>query len=605
MKQGIDVNGLGRSRVFVTRVVLTIGLPIAVSGLARGLFVPLYQSNDDIGMMMLARGVGIVSKPTPYLLYIHIGLGRLLVALYSHWPDWEWYRVLMDIVQLLGTATLVWLSLRSPWSGSRLAVLVLYLIVFDLSFYIRPNFTVTSILVVCAAVVFWVRAASERRELRTWGCLWFLLLLNVSSWIRFQGALAVVVVAAPLVLLELVRPTAPTGSRWAWRAGLAGLWFLGFLSMLAGKLYHDHVYRTTRGWADYEEFNRLRAEITDYHRVGYNPQSASSFARAGWTNLDYEVLENWFFEDPEAYNIERLRRLLDCFPPVPVTVAGNLFAEFLNAASSQPQLMAMLLAVAAAGLLSIDRQRTYIAVGITIFSVFGLGAFLLLWLRRWPPIIYEPLLAVPVVIALAGITHGSADSGSALKRFLAGLLFAAAILAVMRAMTELHRQGRQLERQSHGLEHTMEQLEAAPHRIYVIVGAQWPFELFVRPESFKQLQGLDLIGTGALSQTPINQDRLGGFGITNLMQALAHRPDLRLVGNRNSCGLIASQIATRTGLPIHAQEESHVRFGEYDKFEPMPGRYVTRPREIFVYRMSTVTGPAIRRNAETEKRTGR
>jgi hypothetical protein len=584
MNDAVSLASIGRSRISIGRVLLTIGLPLVVWGLARGAFVPLYQSNDDIGMTMLARGVGIVSKPTPYLLYLHIELGRLLVTLYAHWPAWEWYRILMDVIQLLSTATLVWLSLRLPFSGTRLTVLALYLVVFDLGFYIRPNFTETSILAACAATVLWFSAASRGRGLTTWSCLWFLMLLNVSSWVRFQGAIAVAIVAVPLVLLALIRRQ-PKGSRWASGGRLIAPWLLGCLSVLGGKLYHDHVYGTTPGWANYDEFNRLRAEITDYHRVGYGPASASAFARAGWTNLDYEILENWFFEDPETYSIERFRRLLDSFPPVPFTVAGDLFTEFLNAASSQPALMAMLLAVMAAGILSIDRQRTHIAVAMTILAVLALGVVLLLWLRRWPPMIYEPLLAVPVAIALAGIADGAADSGSALTRFLAGLLFAAAIMVSLREITELYRQGRQVKGQGHRLEQTIDQLKAPPHRIYVIVGAQWPFELFVRPESFERLRGLDLVGTGALSQTPINQDRLRGFGINSLMQALGHRPDLRLLGNRNSCGLIASQIATRTGSPVRAQEESHVVFGEYEKFEPMPGRYVTLQREIFVFRI--------------------
>src|SRR5262249_33257293 len=141
MKQGIDFKEPDRSRILVTQVLLTIGLPLAAWSLARGLFVPLYQSNDDLGMMMLARGIGIVGQPTPYLLYVHISLGQLLVSLYERWPEWEWYRVLMDVTQLMSTATVVWLALRSGVSVPRLGLLSLFLLVFDLSFYVRPQFT--------------------------------------------------------------------------------------------------------------------------------------------------------------------------------------------------------------------------------------------------------------------------------------------------------------------------------------------------------------------------------------------------------------------------------------------------------------------------------
>ena len=68
--------------------VLSLLLPFLPLVLAQVVFVSTYRTNDDIGMNMLAAGVGFESTPTPFLVFSHHLLGRLLNLGYSVSPSY-------------------------------------------------------------------------------------------------------------------------------------------------------------------------------------------------------------------------------------------------------------------------------------------------------------------------------------------------------------------------------------------------------------------------------------------------------------------------------------------------------------------------------------
>src|SRR5215475_9257409 len=96
---------------FWTRVLAAAIISALSLFVARLAFVPLYQSNDDVTMRLLAEGVATSSRPTPYLLFINVILGQVMVWLHEFFPILPWFTICLAAIHLAGTATVIWVAL--------------------------------------------------------------------------------------------------------------------------------------------------------------------------------------------------------------------------------------------------------------------------------------------------------------------------------------------------------------------------------------------------------------------------------------------------------------------------------------------------------------
>src|SRR6516162_9293262 len=85
-----------RARLTRVMVALALALPGLTFLFARWWSVPLYVSNDDVAVEFLLRGVCTTSRATAFVLFMHVGLGQILVWLYAHLHGVPWYWVVMN-----------------------------------------------------------------------------------------------------------------------------------------------------------------------------------------------------------------------------------------------------------------------------------------------------------------------------------------------------------------------------------------------------------------------------------------------------------------------------------------------------------------------------
>src|SRR5262249_19187428 len=148
-----------------------------------------------------------------------------------------------------------------------------YFLIFDLYFYVRPHFTITAAVAALAATLLWLDSVLNGRTLRGWELAAFLLLVMLSALIRPQSCLLMSAVGLPNLLFAAMHYCF-TGRAWAGmsrRRWLSqGVFIppaLAAVVVLAGQLYDAYAYRSTPGWADFHEFNDLRAQFTDCLRA--------------------------------------------------------------------------------------------------------------------------------------------------------------------------------------------------------------------------------------------------------------------------------------------------------------------------------------------------
>src|SRR5262249_2854335 len=198
---------------------------------------------------LTAEGVVIASKPTPYLLFINSVLGELVVWLHNLIPSISWFTVSLAIIQLMGTATVVWVGLGGG-TGSRIQALI-FVICFDFWFWVYPRFTMTAAVAAIGAVVLWLDQLAHQGRLKGVPLLWFGALVICSSLLRWQSGAVLLAAGLPAVACE-----------W-WRRGhsareLATAFLIPSLlaCLVAGgvKTINDWIYRTSPGWEHFPEF---------------------------------------------------------------------------------------------------------------------------------------------------------------------------------------------------------------------------------------------------------------------------------------------------------------------------------------------------------------
>ena len=94
-----------------SRLILAALLPAIVIVGVHAFFDPVYRTNDDPGMLLLAAGSVYVDEPTPYLMFSNHVLGGVLAVLYKTAPSVPWYRGLQLFLEWVSTVTLVYLAL--------------------------------------------------------------------------------------------------------------------------------------------------------------------------------------------------------------------------------------------------------------------------------------------------------------------------------------------------------------------------------------------------------------------------------------------------------------------------------------------------------------
>jgi hypothetical protein len=531
-------------------------LALLMPALGYTFFNPVYQTNDDPIMDMIARGIGIAANPSPHLLFINILVGRLLNFLYERFPGLHWYRVCALICQLAPTSAVCWVALSRRLTWPRLIILSSYLLVFEFDYYVRPNFTLTATAAATAAVVVWADAISRGRRLSAGRLLAIWVLALVAALARFHAMVMIFLLGLPamVILLAGLRESrvAGAGARWRRLAGPAlGLLIPAVLAWIVF-LYNQQAYRSAPGWEDFYEFNLLRAHFTDYQRAGDSPTGETIFDAVGWSQNDLAMLQEWFFADHALYNIDTMRRVVAASPGPDLSVTTWAALSLLAQESTRLFLAAALLPI-----FFVCRPKSTQAILTVTVLWAGILVFLILfYFRHCPPWITAPLFGfvVALSLALSWDTRHSQSIGQPLFwiRFGWGLVVLCLLVESglkLRAESALTRDMHQ------SLRRAIRTLDPRPNQLYVVWGwgMTFPFELLLSEDDFAALKDFKMLGTGFCAQTPLESERLREFGISDIHRALFTQEDVYLISTPELNKLFIRFVAEHYGVELQAK----------------------------------------------------
>lgn len=317
-------------------------------------FAPKWETNDDVGMSMIAHGYGIATKSSPNILFSNIFWGRFIQIIPKIGSVLGYSTATMGVLVVFGFIVVHYL-LRLG-NGVIIGILMLLLIMARPVLF--PQFTINAGLLFIGATLCWnlYHRKKDRLTLGA-GCL----LAFLSFLVRSTEFFLVLFVALPLL---------PWRALFFDRAAKIAMAML-VLAIIAAALVDNSAYQGIE-WEAFNILNPARAPFTDYGAGELLKKHPEILNRYGYTRNDIDLMTNWFFVDQDIANPNILHAMLKELGPLPAQ--SNAFT---NAWAGLHALWSptLLISVVAALLLAIIRPNRRIAYswGLCVVVVFGLG----------------------------------------------------------------------------------------------------------------------------------------------------------------------------------------------------------------------------------------
>jgi hypothetical protein len=437
------------------------------------LWVGLYfETNDDVGMMMIAHGFGLSAAPSPTLLFSN-ALEGLAVEAIGEPFGFTGYGIYLT-ASLAAALAYIYSALSringSPWTTMAVIVALSIRPIF------APQFTIIAGVLAVAAVIALLGAQMGRSIVDLSACAAFSIM---AFCMRAEMCLLIVLLALPFLL------RAPTNAdrRTALVAAAISMVFV-ILWMINRQFYQSP------GWAAFKEMNFSRALFTDFGFADRVLNDKTLLAQAGLTPLDIRLVADWWFLGIPGFKLDKLIMSSAVsflsFNPKNLTEWLGLFTNYQTISASslalitlltlprrrllRPVLSVLILIVASLVIVAAGR----VDVSRVVFpGIFFIAAMSLIYLRPGRTV----LIAAEVLLFLS-TAHFAERAGAT-----------AAVEQI--ASADLDR---------------LDQL-----RIHVVWGADLPYEALYRPlERRQDMPRLRLYGLGVSELAPFALAYWGG-----------------------------------------------------------------------------------------------
>jgi hypothetical protein len=338
---------------------------------------PVYATDDDVSMEMIAAGVWLAPEPSAQVIFMHPAYGWLLSTLHRLLPGVAWHGWLL--VLLIAASHAVFYALLARRQPSR-AVRAFAALMLATSLSICLNmlqFTVVAGLCCAAGQLLWLSIPSRNACARAASVL----LMLVGVMLRVEGALLATLMLLPVCVAMLRERHAGYGAAF-WRQGL----FLGSVLLLlgGGSLYSTRSFYSGEAWDAWWRLNAAKTGLIDNEKVPYNPQTVPLYREIGWERVDYDMLHTWQYQNAELFTAEKMNALLTSANAAGVSggVAtgdedrGGALSQFWEKLTDSPhlsmhylQLLAVLL-LASSGLSRRDRWEVLVWVALAALAVY-------------------------------------------------------------------------------------------------------------------------------------------------------------------------------------------------------------------------------------------
>jgi len=324
------------------------------------IFDPVWETNDDVAMAMVAHGYGFASTGSPNLLFSNVLWGNIVLSLQGV-GGLQGYSV-GTLGTLWVVAFAILFCLTRLGAGLLLAASVTVLATaWPILF---PQFTVNAGLLAATSVLALRTYIRTSDPIALAGCC---ALAVLGFLVRPLEAALIAVVALPLLPWQLL------GKDRRLQLAAACTALAVVLAMAA-----DYLAYQTAEWAVFTAQNVARAPYTDFDSAQIIKSHPAVMAANGYSANDIDLISRWFFIDPQLFNPAKLTAMRSQAGANlgPISIWSGSVSRVLNAFGVFASIrMWPLAAVAAVFLILFPRRRLLAAWALFAVAVFGLGYF--------------------------------------------------------------------------------------------------------------------------------------------------------------------------------------------------------------------------------------
>ncbi|MFC1574178.1 hypothetical protein ACFL30_03255 [Candidatus Latescibacterota bacterium] len=486
-------------------------------------FVPVYQTNDDVGMSWVASGKSIVDTPDEHLLYQNVVLGFLLKKLYAGYPNFPWYGLYHFLVHYLCMIMFLYIILSIHFSLKRLFLFLVFFIGLELGFLNNLQFTITSFMAGQTGIFLFLAFLGDR-SLKSWFLLIFsIILLLISSIIRIDSFYLVLLIASPILFITFVTQYKKFLVVVKYSIFIFATISLSFLL----KNYNTSYYSNDPEWKDFRKINTVKARFIDYNQIYYNNDTKSIFDEVNWSRNDLYILRTWFYADETIFSTENMEKVASQFPKYrPEITLHYVITTFTNVFNSVVFLLIMVLLF----VIYVPVKKIDYAIIVSTFLLICLIMLFLMLTMHLPARVYYPVFSFLVMLCLFKTckTINFSFYGLAIaKYFLITLIVIGLSVIIVRNVQE----GKKNTDLNSKFRQVLESLNISEDQLYVIWGASLPFENNLPFENTDYLSDFKILSLSTYLPTPFTRKRLEKYSIENLYEALYKKDNVFLVVN--------------------------------------------------------------------------
>lgn len=270
-------------------------------------FSPIWETNDDVAMSMVAHGYGLATSGTPNIVFSNVLWGGIVRSVPTINGVMGYSLATLSVLVLTGAAFLYFLS-RAGAGVLCISAVMLLVMLRPLLF---PQFTVNAGLLSVAAVLCWYSIHNNTSKS---ACVAAFALSSSAYLIRSHEFILVIIIALPLLPIRKMYDDK------ACRCSI----ILLFITLIGFSILDRQAYQS-ESWKSFNSFNLVRAKFTDFGAGPALKARADILEANDYSANDVDLVTSWFFADPDVANTQVLESMiseLGFIPDDPITMSN-------------------------------------------------------------------------------------------------------------------------------------------------------------------------------------------------------------------------------------------------------------------------------------------
>jgi hypothetical protein len=270
-------------------------------------FTPKFESNDDVSMMSIASGY-FLEEPNEFLIFINIIIGKLMKYLYTIMPIYNWYVILFYSLQFFSMVVIFYVVLKHRGVVYNYLLYIAFFIFMVIPFLALLQFTTTAFLAGSSGMLLLISLNDGSQSNRSWIPVSAgIFLVVVSGLLRVNILFLVLLLFAPFLMSIIIKT----------RSVLNIIPIIIAAALFLGAVYYNNIsyYNENAHWRYYQDYNALRAQLTDYPYYAWDENTSKIYEDVGWSENDVAMFRSWSFADEDIFSLEDLTYIVSNISP--------------------------------------------------------------------------------------------------------------------------------------------------------------------------------------------------------------------------------------------------------------------------------------------------